>query len=122
MKGRRVRKMKKTNIFAVLAFTLGYIIFFSLGVTCLIDVLSMSMFVSLDSSVFPFPRFRLFCLATGVMATVVLAVLLILNIKASERLNYKKVTWYIQFICAFAISIPLMQPWQTLFDFLQRTF
>lgn len=112
--------MKKSILVLLSVFTLGNAVFLSLGLTCLLDLLSLSMGISLDSEI-QYPRFIPFCILLGVLSLLGLVAILVLNIKASEKFPFTKLTWYVQSIIALFLSIPMMKLWQMLFEFLQKT-
>ena len=112
--------MKKSIFIILPTFTLGNAIFLSLGMTCLLDLLSISVGISLDSEI-EYPRFIPFCMILGIVALIGVIFLLFGNVKISERLKFTKRTWYFQYIFAFVLSIPMIKLWQMLFDFLQET-
>ena len=116
--------MKKANIILAFAFAVAYAIFLSIGMECLLNLLAMSVAVSLDSgsAVKQYPRFIPFCIVVGLLALVAIGILFVFNIKASERFVFTKKIWCVQFICAFCISIPMIKPWEELFEFLHRVF
>jgi len=41
---------------------------------------------------------------------------------ASEKNELDKRLWTAELILAFVISLPMIKPWEMLFDFLQKTF
>jgi len=112
--------MKKSIFILLPAFTLGNTIFLSLGMTCLLNLLSISVGISLDSAI-QYPRFIPFCIILGIVALLGVIFLFFGNIKMSEKFKFTKWTWYFQYIFAFVLSIPMVKLWQMLFDFLQKT-
>ena len=114
--------MKKTAcmILSVLANTA----FLSLGMECLLILLSLSMASSLagTSVTEQYPRFIPFCVVLGIVALIGLIAVLVINIKASEKLNFTKTIWIFECILVFVLSLPVMKLWETLLDFLQKTF
>ena len=110
--------MKKSILVLLAVFTLGNAVFLSLGLTCLLDLLSLSMGIFLDGS--PVTEV-LFYIVLGILSLLGLVAILVLNIKASEKLPFTKLTWYVQSIIALFLSIPMMKLWQMLFEFLQKT-
>jgi hypothetical protein len=112
--------MKKSIFIILPAFTLGNATFLSLGMTCLLDLLSISVGISLDSEI-EYPRFIPFCIILGIVALLGVGFLLFGNIKISEKIIFTKWIWYFQYIFAFVLSIPMIKLWQMLFDFLQKT-
>ena len=113
--------MKK--ILLSIAFALSYAAFLSLGLECLLNLLGISMGIALDGSsvVKQYPRFIPFCLIVGFLALAALIGIFILNFKASEKYEFTKKIWWAQMIISVAISIPMIKPWEMLFDFLQKT-
>ena len=115
---------KPIKIVAYLLFVIAYAAFLSIGMECLLNLLGISMGIALDgnSVVNQYPRFIPFCVVVGFLALVALVLLVILNIKASEKLDYTKRVWYIQSIFAFVISIPMIKLWEMLFEYIQKVF
>ena len=111
--------MKKSTLL-VLLFILANAVFLSLGIWCLLNLLSLSMAISIDS-VLEYPRFIPFCIVLGVGALLGLVAVLVLNMKASERLGFTRSVWLFEYIAAFVLSIPLMKVFETVFEFLQAT-
>ena len=93
---------------------------FSLGIECLLNLLSLSMAISLDSVV-KYPRFIPFCIVLGIVALLGLITMLILNIKASEKLVFTKTIWIFEYVFALVLSLPMIKLWEMLFDFLQKS-
>ena len=92
---------------------------FSLGIECLLNLLSLSMAISLDS-VEKYPRFIPFCIVLGIVALLGLVAMLVLNIKISEKLNFTKTIWIFEYSLALVLSIPMIKIWEMLFEFLQK--
>ena len=92
---------------------------FSLGIECLLNLLSLSMAISLDSVV-KYPRFIPFCTVLGIVALLGLVAMLVLNIKISEKFNFTKPIWIFEYALALVLSIPMIKIWETLFEFLQK--
>lgn len=115
--------MRKRILLATL-FTISYAIVFSIGIECLLNLLSVCFAISLDGRpiVEQYPRFIPFCVIIGFIALAAIVLIFVVNIKASERLGFTKSTWCVQMISAFAISIPMIRLWEMLFDFLQKAF
>ena len=113
---------KPLNLISYSLFTVSYAGFFSLGMTCLLNLLAEAFGSALfgESAIEEFPRFIPFCLLVGLFCLIALIFLVILNINFSEKLNYRKRTWIVQSICAFVLSVPLLKVWEMLFDFLQK--
>ena len=94
--------------------------FFSLGIECFLNLLSLSMAISLDSVV-KYPRFIPFCTILGIVALFGLIAMLILNIKVSEKLEFTKTIWIFEYVFALVLSLPMIKLWEMLFDFLQKS-
>ena len=109
--------MKKS--ICVILFVLANAAFFSLGIECLLNLLSLSMAISLDSVV-KYPKFIPFCIVLGIVALLGLVAMLVLNIKISEKLNLTKTIWIFEYALALVLSIPMIKIWETLFEFLQK--
>ncbi len=115
---------KRIQIAASLLFIIAYASFLSVGMECLLHLLSISMGIALDgkSPASQYPRFFPFCVVVGFLALVALVLLVILNVKMAERLEYTKRVWCIQSVLAFAVSIPMIKLWELLFEYLQKVF
>lgn len=115
---------KLIQIVAYLLFIIVYAAFLSIGMECLLNLLGIFMGISLDgkSPANQYPRFIPFCVVVGFLALVALVLLVILNIKVSERLDYTKRVWCIQSILAFFVSIPMIKLWEMLFEYMQKAF
>ncbi len=107
--------MKK--YFSVSFFVIVYAVLFSIGAVCLVNVLSAFFSISPDNTTVPtsVQSFWLFCLAVGFLVLVVFVVVLLLNIRSSQKLEYTKMTWWIQMISAVVIAIPMMKLWELAF-------
>jgi hypothetical protein len=114
--------MKKTIFYVI--FTISYASILSLGAECLLNLLSVTMAISLDGGAITdkYPRFIPFCLIVGVVTLILLISLIALNVKFSNKLKYCKNIWIAQSICAFLISVPMIGAWELLFRFLQASF
>ena len=111
--------MKK--VILAITFALAFAILFSLCFECLLNLLGISMAIALDGSGH-YPRFIPFCLIVGTIALAAVIVTFILNLKASEKIAFTKPLWITEIMIAFVISIPMIKPWEMLFEFLQQTF
>lgn len=109
------------RISAVIGFIIAYAAFLGLGLECLLQLLGSAMAISIDGPE-QYPVFLPFCFIVGLLALAAIAVLLILNIKVSERLDYTKRVWGVQIISAVIISVPMIKLWEILFDILQKVF
>ena len=114
--------MKK--YFLALTFVIAYATFLSIGLECLLNLLGFSMAISLDGPPVTkqYPRFIPFCSIVGIFALASIIVTFILNLKAFEKLGFTKKIWWMEIVIAFVISIPMIKPWEMLFEFLQKTF
>lgn len=107
-----------------IAFAIAYATFLSLGSECLLMLLGASMTVSLEDTpvVKQLPRFLPFCMTVGFLSLIALVVIFVINLKASEKFGFTKITWWIQMIMAAIIAYSLMKPWEMLFKYLQEVF
>ena len=94
--------------------------FLSLGIECLLNLLSLSMAISVDSSP-PYPSFIPCCIVVGIVSLLGLVAMLVLNIKISEKLNFTKTIWILEYAFALILSIPMIKLWEILFEFLQKS-
>ena len=112
--------MKKATFIYLPITILANAAFLSLGFECLLNLLGLVMAISLDS--YPkYPRFIPFCIACGMVALLGLIAMLVLNIKASEKLSFTKLIWLLEYIFAVILSIPMIKLWDMLFEFLQKS-
>ncbi len=111
--------MKKiTKLLVCLLFTASYAALMSLAMSCFMQLPSIAFSSSWVGE--SYPRLTFFCYAVPIVALLVLIGLLILNIKLSDRLSYTNDTWIVCSVCAFVISIPMIQPWSNLIILLQK--
>ena len=112
--------MKK--YFLAFAFVITYATFLSVGLECLLNLLGLSMAISLDGAAVTkqYPRFIPFCMVVGLGALILLIATLILNLKMSEKYGLTKKIWWMQAIIVLVISFPMLEIWELLFEFLQR--
>ena len=82
------------------------------------------MAISLDGAAVTkqYPRFIPFCIIVGILALVALVAVFVMNLKASDKFGFTKRHWWAQMIIAVLVSVPMIKLWETLFDFLQKTF
>jgi len=118
------KRRKICNKAIIAFFLITFSAFLSLGSECLLVLAgsAFSVFVDVGSVVNKYPRFDIFCFVVGFVSLIALIVLVIFNITISEKLDYKKHTWYFQYIFSVALSIPMIKLWEMLFDFLEKTF
>ena len=112
--------MKKATFIYLPITILANAAFLSLGIECLLNLLSLSMAISLDSVV-KYPRFVPFCVTLGIVSLLGLVAMLVLNIKISEKLNFTKTIWIFEYAFALILSIPMIKLWEILFEFLQKS-
>ena len=116
-------KCKMLNIVFYFLFSLAYSIFLSLGLTCLLRLFGMALALSLDGGIFSsYPRFIPFCIVLAFLCIIAIIFIVIFNVKVSEKLNYTKFVWCVQFISSFIIAFFTMRAWEIFFDYLQKTF
>ena len=116
--------MKSAKNLLILPFSIAYAVFLSLGIECFLNVLAGGFALSLDgpSPMQLYPRFLPFCIVTGILSLAAIVVLFVINLKASDRLCFSKKAWYVQMILACLLSVPMIYPWDVLFDLLHRVF
>ncbi|MBQ7921904.1 MAG: hypothetical protein IJ325_04915 [Clostridia bacterium] len=113
--------MKKAVI--LFGFSLAYGLLFSLGSECMLSLLGISMALSLDGGIInQYPRFIPFCMLAGLLALAATVILFIYHLRTAEKLGFTKGLWYVQFLSAVAVSIPMIELWERLFAFLRETF
>ena len=115
---------KALKLLSYLLFILAYSLFLSIGMECLLCVLFLFISISFDSNtgVAAFPRFFAFCLITGVLATVALIAILILNYKYSDKLGCTKKRFALIALISFFTAISMLPIWERLFDFLWSAY
>ena len=115
---------KALKLLSYLLFILAYSLFLSIGMECLLCVLSLFFSLPLESGtgVSAFPRFFAFCLITGVLATAALIAILTLNYKYSDKLGCTKKRFSLIASISFFTAISMLPIWEGLFDFLSATF
>ena len=102
-------------------FAAAYALFFSLGLTCLLNLAGIIFASAIDGGVIDeYPRFVPFCYVIGLLSLISLAVCFVLNKKLALKLGFTGKVWAIELICAFAASIPMVALWDMLFGFLQK--
>ena len=114
--------MKKTLLPSLFAVT--YAIFFSLGITCLLNLFGIAVAFGIDGKrvIEQYPRYIPFCLVVGFMSLIALFVIFMLNRKLSKKVAFSKKTWILEFLSAFVFSIPMVSLWIQLFAFLHKAF
>ena len=117
-----MKKIVKIVIIVLLAVVLAALA--SLGIECMLNLLSFSFGVSLDggSAVAQYPRFVPFCTVVGFFSLAALVCLVLLNIKFFDKLDYTDAMWKTQVALAVILTLPMIKLWEMLFDFLQKTF
>ena len=95
--------------------------FFGLGMSCLLHLFGIVLAMSLDSTP-RYPRFVPFCLFVGVAALLGLILVFLWSVKISEKHDFTKRTWLVQYVCAFILSIPMLGVWERVFDVLREIF
>ena len=94
-------------------FIATYAIFLSLGIECLLLLLSKVMALFDSSS---FSHAEVLCLIVGLLSLIALIATIIIDLKVSERLGFTKKIWWMQIIVGITASIPMVKLWETLFD------
>ena len=117
--------MKKNLI--VCAFIVAYASLLSLGIACMLFVLSLSMSFGLDSgdsgsAAEVYPRFFAFNIILGFVSLISLIGIFVFNLFTSEKNGYTKKTWYVQMITSVVLALPMIELWLTLIEFLWKIF
>lgn len=115
-----MKKLAKKLIYPL--FTAAYAAFFSLGMTCLFHLFGIALGIALDGNAVArsYPRFIPFCIILGLFALAAIILLVFLNVKYSKKWNYTKTAVVLQSICAFVLSVPMLQGWLLLFEYLEN--
>ncbi len=115
-------RLKRTVV--IISFAVIYAVLLSLSFECLLSLAGMAMAVSIDEdpAIRRLPGFAAFCLAAGCSALLLIVLCVIFNIRKSEELAYTKNAWLVQCALAAVFSIPLIKPWEMLFERLFRIF
>lgn len=117
-----MNRIKKGTVYT--CFTLSYGVFFSLGLTCLLNLLGIAFAIGLDghSVAEQYPRYIPFCLIMGLLCLAILITEFVINMKYFEKLGYSKPLMAIQLFVSFLISLPMLNLWSELFVYMQRIF
>ena len=112
--------MKKATAAICSIFTVANALFLSLGTECLLYLLSATMmaFGSISSEFFNIISLSV---VLGIVALSGLIGVLILSIKFSEKFHFSKAVWYIQYLGAAVLLLPMLKLWELLFDHLSKT-
>ena len=116
--------MKKLSFLTISLFALANAVFLGLGMECLLQLTGIAFAVSLDGKAVTaqYPRFVPFCCAVGFIALLGVIAIATANIKLAEKLNFSKKSIWLQYVCSFILSLPMIKLFEMLFDFLQKTF
>ena len=116
--------MKKFNkIIVATLMAVIFAFFVGLGIECLIIAFSLSFGVSPDANAAPsYPGFALFCRVAGFLSLGALVGLAFLNVKLSDKLEYKDEIWKLQAVTVIVLSLPMMKICEMLIDFLRKVF
>ena len=110
--------MKKASISLCSIFTFTNALFLSLGIECLLYLLVTVMSPFQEE----LPKIIPLCAVLGIVALSGLIGVLILSIKFSEKFQFPRAVWFIQYIGGFVLSIPMLKLWELLFDSLEKSF
>jgi len=114
---------KTVRVSILFLISILYAIFISLGLSCLLNLFGIAFALSLDGGVASsYPRFIPFCIAVGFVSLVAIILLIIFNVKYSERLGYTRLTFLLQFFISVFTSFFMIKLWELLFDFLHKVF
>ena len=116
--------MKKYLI--IFAYVVAYASLLSLGIACMLFVLSLSMSFGPDSgsgsAAKVYPRFFPFNIILGFVSLISLIGIFVFNLFTSEKNGYTKKTWCVQMITSVALALPMIELWLTLIEFLWKIF
>ena len=114
--------MKKYLI--IFAYVVAYASLLSLGIACMLFVLSLVMSIELDSgsAAKVYPRFFAFNIILGFVSLISLIGIFVFNLFTSEKNGYTKKTWCVQMIISVALALPMIELWLTLISFLWYMF
>ena len=112
--------MKKATAAICSLFTVANALFLSLGTECLLYLLSATM-ISAIGSLSEFSNIISLSVVLGIVALSGLIGVLILSVKLSQKYHFSKAVWYIQYLGAAVLSIPMLKLWELLFDHLTKT-
>ena len=110
------------KILIVIAFIMAYAVFLSLGIECLLIVLSfiMSVYPDSGSAVSLYPRFFAFNVIVLICSLIALIGIFVFNFFISEKNGYTKRTWCIQTIISVVAALPMINLWKMLIVFLWK--
>ena len=116
--------MKQSRRLLAATFAVVYALILGLGMTCLLNLEGIALAAAAfgDSLVKQYPRFIPFCLLVGTAALIALIVILMINRKVAAKLAFTGKMWWVQMISAAVLSLPALQLWAVLFEWLQKTF
>lgn len=116
--------MKKLNIIIAFGFSIAYATLLSLGMACLLSLLSVFLAAAVfgGSPAKEYPRFIPFCYFVGLIALFAIIGLFIFNEKVSAKRNFTRMIWWGEIIGGFLLSIPMLYFWESVFAFLHKAF
>ena len=117
--------MNKTiNFISICLVTLSYALIIGLLLASFLNVLSLSVGISLDGKgvIETFPIFYRFCIIIGILSFVALIVAIFLNIWFADRFKYNRIKLYTQIIGSLVFSIPMMAFWMKAIEILHNLF
>jgi len=112
---------KTTKITAWILSAVSYASFLSLAFYSFIYAFTIHMGFFGDEPA-NFPRFYPFCNVVCFFALIALGLTAFLNVRFAKKLNFKNVTWILQWVLSLVTSAPMVLFWAYVFNFLQVTF
>ena len=116
--------MSKTKWLFAAAFSIAYALVFSLGFVCFMYLFEGYLVAAVfgESFLKDYPRFAPFCLIVGLSALATLFAVFGVNRYLSKKYVFGKAVWCVQMLVAFAVSIPMMELWTMLIEYLRIIF
>ena len=116
--------MKNHKILFVILFALVYAVVLSFGIECLFRCIgTIGTVHNIDSNV-PEDRQSVvmywFSFIAGILSVAAFVAILIFNYNVSDKLGYHKYIWWIQFIAVAVITFFMIEPLESIFDFLRE--
>lgn len=87
-------------------FTVAYATLFGMITACFLN-LCIGYAFGITRFLKEHPRFAPFCSIVVMLGGLALICVFAINLKLSKKLNYKGITWVVEIICSFLLSIPM---------------
>lgn len=119
-----MKMLVKFKYLIMIFLSIAYAVLFSLGVYSLLMLMGLSMAISFDgiNVVDQYPRFIPFCFIVGILSLFSLLTIIWFQLKRAEQIGYDELTWAIQLVLSFLMTIPLLKVWEMLFAYLRILF